>query len=107
MLKTITPNDIAKSKDNAEYLYRKARLAHKTGDLTNAKLWYQQTIEATGDQPWYFAPNAALQLGYIAQSQGDVAGAKRHFEKTLSYPNYEYKNGIDAKAKSALDQLKK
>lgn len=107
MLKTITPNDIAKSKDNAEYLYRKARLAHKTGDLVNAKVWYQQTIEATGDQPWYFAPNAALQLGYIAQSQGDIAGAKKHFEKTLSYPNYEYKNGIDAKAKSALDQLKK
>jgi tetratricopeptide (TPR) repeat protein len=106
-LKSIVPADLRDNKDATEYYYRKGRLAHKTQDLSAAKLFYQQTIDMTGNQSWYFAPNAALQLGYISQSQGDVASARKYFEMALSYKRYEYKNGIDSKAKSALDQLKK
>jgi len=107
VVKTVTPADLMNPKDAAEFYYRKGRLAHKTQDLTMAKSLYLQTIEKTGDEPWYFAPNAALQLGYISQSQGDVASAKKYFEKALSYRRYEYKNGIDSKAKFALGQLGK
>lgn len=107
MLKSILPNDLPNAKDATEFYYRKGRLAHKMQDLAAAKLFYLQTIDMTGSQPWYFAPNAALQLGYISQAQGDLASAKKYFEKALSYKRYEYKNGIDTKAKSALDQLKK
>lgn len=107
MLKSILPTDLPNAKDATEFYYRKGRLAHKTQDLAAAKLFYLQTIDMTGSQPWYFAPNAALQLGYISQAQGDLASAKKYFEKALSYKRYEYKNGIDTKAKSALEQLKK
>ena len=107
MLKSILPTDLPNAKDATEFYYRKGRLAHKTQDLGAAKLFYLQTIDMTGSQPWYFAPNAALQLGYISQAQGDLASAKKYFEKVLTYKRYEYKNGIDAKAKSALEQLKK
>lgn len=106
-LRTITPADLPSEKDRTEFYYRKGRLAHKTQELSAAKLFYQQTIDMTGESPWYFAPNAALQLGYISQAQGDLVSAKKYFEKALSYKKYEYKNGIDSKAKSALDQLKK
>ncbi len=107
MLKSIAPADLHTPKDLTEFYYRKGRLAHKTEDLSSAKVFYQQTIDMSGAQPWYFAPNAALQLGYISQAQGDLASAKKYFEKALSYKRYEYKNGIDTKAKSALEQLKK
>ena len=107
MLKSIIPTDLPNAKDATEFYYRKGRLAHKTQDLGAAKLFYLQTIDMNGSQPWYFAPNAALQLGYISQAQGDLASAKKYFEKALSYKRYEYKNGIDTKAKSALDHLKK
>lgn len=106
MLKSIAPSDLHSPKDITEFYYRKGRLAHKTEDLSAAKLFYQQTIDMSGTQPWYFAPNAALQLGYISQAQGDMASAKKYFEKALSYKRYEYKSGIDTKAKSALEQLK-
>ena len=105
-LRSINTNDLSNPKDATEFCYRKGRLAHKTQDLNSAKLFYQQTIDMTGNEPWYFAPNAALQLGYICQSQGDLISAKKYYEKALSYKRYEYKNGIDTKAKSALDQLK-
>ncbi len=105
VLQSILPSDLTTPKDQTEYYYRKARLAHKTGELPVAKLFYQQSIDMTGDNPWYFAPNAALQLGYIAQNQKDKVLAKKYFEKALSYKKHEYKNSIDSKAKSALEQL--
>lgn len=107
IIKTVTPGDLAKEKDATEFAYRKGRLAHKTQDIPTAKSLYLQTIEKTGDRPWYFAPNAALQLGYISQSEGDLVAAKKYYEKALSYKRYEYKNGIDSKARYALDQLGK
>jgi len=104
-LHTILPADLTTLKDQTEFYYRKARLSHKTGEISAAKLFYAQTIDMSNDNPWYFAPNSALNLGYIAQSQRDNAAAKRYFEKALSYKKHEYKNSIDSKAKSALEQV--
>ena len=105
VLHTILPSDLVTLKEQTEFYYRKARLSQKTGEISAAKLFYAQTIDMSGDNPWYFAPNSALNLGYIAQSQKDNPAAKRYFEKALSYKKHEYKNSIDSKAKSALEQV--
>jgi tetratricopeptide (TPR) repeat protein len=105
VLQTIVPSDLLTLKDQTEFYYRKARLAHKTGEISVAKLFYTQSIDMTGENPWYFAPNSALQLGYIAQAQKEFATARMYFEKALAYKRHEYKSSIDSKAKSALDQL--
>jgi len=105
ILQSITPADLTGLKDRTEYYYRKARLAHKTNDLAAAKLFYQQTIDMAGQNQWYFAPNSYLQLGYIAQEQGNYPLAKLCFEKALTYKKHEYKASVDSKAKSALEQL--
>lgn len=94
-------------KEKTEFTYRQARLAHKTGAMSEAKTLYMQTIEMQGDQNWYFAPNACLQLGYLLADGTQPAEAKKYFEKALTYKKHEYKNSIDSKAKSALAQLKK
>lgn len=104
-LQTIAPADLTTLKDRTEYYYRKARLAHKTGEISVAKLFYEQSIDMAGENPWYFAPNSALQLGYIAQAQKDKVAARHYFEKALTYKRHEYKNSIDTKARSALEQL--
>jgi tetratricopeptide (TPR) repeat protein len=104
-LQKITPADLTSNKDQTEFYYRKARLAHRTNEIAAAKLFYQQTIDMTGVNPWYFAPNSALQLGYISQSNRDYVSARKYFEKALSYKKHEYKNSIDGKARSALEQL--
>lgn len=101
----ITPEELPTKRDQVEFQYRKARLAHKTNQLTTAKLFYQQTIAANGSENWYFAPNACLQLGYIAWEEKDKASAERYFLQALSYKKHEYKNSIDSKAKTALAQL--
>lgn len=105
MLHTISPADLITLKEQTEYYYRKARLAHRTGDLAVAKLFYQQSIDMTKNNPWYFGANSALQLGYIAKEQKDFISARRYFELALSYPKHEYKNSIDSKARTELEML--
>lgn len=104
---SIKPTDLATLRDNVEFLYRKARLAHKTNDLATAKTAYQQTIDRSGENSWYFAPNACLQSGYIAVQENNAEVARQFFNKAIAYKKHEYKNSIDSKAKSALAQLKR
>lgn len=104
-IQQVTPADLPTKKELIEFYYRQARLAHKTTQWNAAKLFYTQTIDMCAQNPWYFAPNACLQLGYIHQLQGDKKSAREYFQQALSYKKHEYKNSIDAKAKSALAQL--
>jgi len=104
-LNAIAPKELSTKRDQVEYAYRKARVAHKTNDLATAKEEYLQTIKLNGEEPWYFAPNASLQLGYIAVTENNIPLARDYFRRALSYKKHEYKNSIDSKAKSALAQL--
>lgn len=101
---TISSMDLLVRKDQAEYYYRKARLAHKM-NKPDAEEFYLETIRMTGAENWYFAPNACLQLGYIYRAQNKLREAEEFFQRALSYRRHEYKNSIDSKARSALAQL--
>jgi hypothetical protein len=90
-----------------EYIYRKARLEHKVGNIAGARTFYAETINLNGQAIWYFAPNSCLQLGYIARAENDLARAEEYFVRALSYKKHEYKNSIDTKAKAALAQLRR
>jgi tetratricopeptide (TPR) repeat protein len=107
LIQTIIPSEIPTKRDRVEFYYRKARLAHKTNQISAAKLLNQQVIEMNSMEACYFAPNSFLQLGYIALDAKDYATAKVDFTRALSYKKHEYKNSIDSKAKSALAQLNK
>lgn len=102
-----TDKDFPSTKEKIEFTYRKGRFFHKTNSLTQAQKSYLETIEEQGEENWYLAPNACLQLGYLLVDQKQLKEAKKYFEKALSYKKHEYKNSIDSKAKSALAQLKK
>jgi TolA-binding protein len=105
LIKTIQEKDLITLKEKVEYTYRLARLHHKLLITEEAKKNYLATISLSGNNNWYFAPNACLQLGYLFQEENNLTEAKKHFEKALSYKRHEYKNSIDSKAKSALAQL--
>jgi TolA-binding protein len=107
MLNTIAAEkDLPSLRDQVEYYYRRARIEHKTEQLAAAKLFYRQTIDMAGDESWYFAPNACLQLGYILEAENNKTEARSFFKKALTYKKHEYKNSIDSKAKSAIARLR-
>ncbi|MFN6943839.1 MAG: tetratricopeptide repeat protein [Cytophagaceae bacterium] len=100
-------NQKISSRDKIEYYYRYARIYHKTHELERARDMYLKTIEESGALPYYFAPNSALQLGYIFKEENNIEEARNYFNLALSYKNHQYKNSIDNKAKAALSELKK
>ena len=107
ILESILPAELPTLRDQVEFQYRMARLEHKTRRLSDAKVYYRKTIELNAAEVWYYAPNACLQLGYIALEENDAAAAQEYFRRALSYKKHEYKNSIDTKAKSALAQMER
>ena len=94
-------------RDRIEAPYRRARAFQGLGQLDSAWYYFEATLtEAGPEAPYYYAPQAALQQGYMAQSVGNRPIARKYFQKALAYPWHEYKNSTDAKAKLALRLLK-
>ena len=94
-------------RDRIEAPYRRARAFQGLGQLDSAWYYFEVTLTEAGPKaPYYYAPQAALQQGYMAQSVGNKPTARKYFLKALAYPWHEYKNSTDAKAKLALRMLK-
>lgn len=106
ILEDINPEQFSDRNLQAEYYYRKARLSHKTNNTREAMTFYKKVIDLSHDDTQYFAPNACLQAGYLLVEEGDHKRAGEYFKKAMQYQRHPYKNSIDSKAKSALNQLK-
>jgi hypothetical protein len=95
-------------RDRLEAPYRRARVWQGLERLDSARLDYLRTLRLSarlGEPPYYFAPQAALQLGYLTLAAGQRTAAKSYFEQAMAYPKHEYKNSTDQKAKLALRGL--
>lgn len=92
--------------EKVEHLYRKARIYHGMDQLKQAKQLYDSTIKAGEHTSLYFAPNAALQLGYLYSEENNKDLARHYFQKALAYKGETYRNSIQAKAKLGLAALK-
>ncbi|MGI4886411.1 MAG: hypothetical protein ACRYFR_15755 [Janthinobacterium lividum] len=107
-LRTFRPGATASLRDRLEGPYRYARAYQGLGRPDSARLAYAQALALSnqaGANAYYFGPQAALELGYLARAAGQRAQAKAYFEQVLRSPGHEYKNSTDAKAKLALRGL--
>jgi hypothetical protein len=94
-------------RDRIEEPYRRARAFQGLGQMDSAWFYFERTQSVAGPKaPYYFAPQAALQQGYMALGAGNKPVARKYFQRALNYPWHEYKNSTDAKAKLALRELK-
>lgn len=92
--------------DETEYLYRMGRIYHEWGKTDSALSYYSKAIEKGSALHRYFAANSALESGEIFEHRGDKEKALSFYHLCLSFDDHEYKNGIDQKAKAALNRLK-
>jgi hypothetical protein len=88
-----------------ERIYRKARIAHKSEDMSKAKDLYLQTIEEGSNSQRYFAGNSALKLGEIYEREGKATTALFYYNLCLDLDFEEYETSIHTKAQSAVDRL--
>ncbi len=105
VLTTENKNFLRDERDSLEYTYRLGRIYHGWGKIDDAVPYYLQTIKNGSESEYYYAANAALQLGLIYEKRKDFQKAKIYYEKARSMKNKEYKNSIDQKAKAGLSRI--
>jgi tetratricopeptide (TPR) repeat protein len=106
LLKNNAANYAADHKKNLEYTYRLGRIAHKMGKTQEATRLYTQTMDNGAKDPWYFACNAALQLGLLYEEIKDMVNARAAFQRCLSIKPEEYAASLHAQAKAGLGRVK-
>lgn len=93
-------------KSAAEYSYRLGRIAQELGKTEEALRLYAQTMAAGAGKPWYFACNAALQMGLLYEQQNVFAKARTAFNRCLDLKPEDYAASLHARAKAGLARLK-
>jgi tetratricopeptide (TPR) repeat protein len=104
-LVVLTEKKFTNTKDQAEFNYRAGRIYQKLNQFDKATNYFERSVALTGNEEWVFAPNSALQLGYIQQQKGKKIKAKTYFEQAIAYKNHEYKTSVDNKARAALTEM--
>jgi hypothetical protein len=89
-----------------EYMYRYARLFHKTEMMDKAIQYYEYTLTKGKSNRWYYAANSALLLAEIYEDRKDYSKAKEYYEKCLSMRHHDYQNSIDQRAQVGLERIK-
>lgn len=93
-------------KKSLEYTYRLGRITHKLGKIQDAIRLYTQTVDNGAKDPWYFACNAALQLGLLYEEKKDTPKAQAAFNRCLGMKPEEYAASLHAQAKAGLGRVK-
>lgn len=106
LLKNNAGDYAADRKKNLEYTYRLGRIAHKLGKTRDAIRLYTETADKGAKDPWYFACNAALQLGLLHEENKDAANARAAFTRCLSMKPEEYTASLHAQAKAGLGRVR-
>lgn len=106
LLKNNAADYAADRKKNLEYAYRLGRITHLMGKSDDAIRLYTQAMDNGAKDPWYFACNAALQLGLLYEEKKDSTNARAAFNRCLSMKPEEYAASLHAQAKAGLGRVK-
>lgn len=88
-----------------EKTYRSGRIYHAMGNVEAARKDYLQTLELGAHSGKYFACNAALLLGQIAEQERKWDEARTYYERCLTMEPDSYKTGLHQKAKAGINRL--
>ncbi|MCX6272072.1 MAG: tetratricopeptide repeat protein [Bacteroidetes bacterium] len=105
--KPVFINMRATSADSLEYIYRLGRIEDEMGFENEAVRYYEKTIAAGIDQPFYYAGNACLMLGLLYEQKQQYTKAMAFYRQCLKIDSREYRNSIQNKARAGLARVEK
>jgi hypothetical protein len=98
-------SDYNSDKDKAEFNYRLGRVYDGLNKDDQALAAYQAAISQGKSLKYYFAANAAVQMGKIYEKKKNAVKAKEAFNTAIAMKNHEYENSIESQAKAGLKRL--
>ncbi|HRY34145.1 MAG TPA: hypothetical protein P5531_14360 [Bacteroidales bacterium] len=105
LLSMTEPDEKHRLREYLEYHYRLARIYHETNEQVKAQHHYLLVIEKGKEQRWYFAANAALMMGKLAEQNGNKQKALTYYEMIRPMKFKEYRNSILMKAREGIRRL--
>lgn len=105
ILQEKSSGDFISSRERLEFTYRMGRIFHNLQRHNEAFRFYQKTIEAGKNEPYYFACNAALQSGLLFEQLGNAKQAKEYFRHCLNIFPSEHRTGLHQQAKAGILRL--
>ena len=105
ILQQVREKSLASKKDRLELSYRQGRVFQSMGRIKPAINNYLKAIEMGAEEPYYYACNAALQIGQIYEKEKNLAKAKEFFRQCLQIKPKEYRNSLHHQAKAGLKRI--
>jgi Tetratricopeptide repeat len=100
-------SNFAKEAEKLEFNYRLGRILQMLKKSNDAIAYFDKTIQAGKNTRYYYACNAALQMGTIYEGHGNTAKAREYYNFCLTLSPDDYADGLHSKAKAGLGRLKK
>lgn len=106
LLQSKKDSDFAEKRHRLEYHYRLGRVLHGLKRYEDALSAYKQTIAEGRNERYFFACNAALQMGLVYEALKDKNNAQAAFNLCLGMSPEEYKASLHQQAKAGLGRLR-
>lgn len=105
MFSGLNEADFAVGRDRTEYYYRLGRILGEIGKDDEAIVKYQRAINSGKSLKYYYAANAALQVGKILERKKSWLKAKSFFNLAIQMKNHDYESSIETQAKAGLKRI--
>ncbi len=92
-------------RDKLEHYYRLGRIYDKQNKTNEALLNYQRAINIGKTSRYYYAANAALNMGRICEEKHDFKKAAEYYNETVDMKDHDMQNSIDNEAKAGLKRV--
>ncbi len=99
-------NSFSDISQKLEYSYRMGRIFQMLKKPNDAIPYYDKTIQNGKNTKFYFACNAALQLGLIYESYNQKPKAREFYKYCLALNPDDHADALHAKAKSGLSRVR-
>jgi tetratricopeptide (TPR) repeat protein len=102
-----TENNFSQQAEKLEFNYRLGRILQMLKKPNDAIAYFDKTIQSGKNTRYYYACNAALQMGIIYEEYGNTAKSREYYNFCLALSPDDYADGLHSKAKAGLGRLKK
>jgi tetratricopeptide (TPR) repeat protein len=106
-IQRIGKKDLRNTSERLEYHFRYGRIFEELGQYDNALIFYTTTINMGRARQEHYAARAALQSGFIYETQGKRDAAVAQFKDCLDMRDHDAQSSIDQLAKAGLNRLGK
>jgi len=102
ILTSIPHEELTSMPYELENLYWQGRISQQTDNLTDALIFFEETLNRGKDLSYWFAADAAFQIGYIYEQERQYLSAKAYYETCLEVNDSDWEDFIEIKAEHGL-----